>query len=162
MGRIGLFDGAAEAGPSVGPVPVSCCARDAHRFGNLFDGQPGEKVQLHHLGRVGVLPGESREGPIERENLIVAEILSHIGLDWHIAIFEVYALTAAAMLAALLSSRAFDEDSAHGFRGRREKMAARIPAPSQIRAYQAQVCLVTQRCRLPRVSWPLCRQPPRR
>src|SRR5947209_6139391 len=54
-------DGAAQPGSRVSPLPVCGCPRHAEGVGHLFNGQPGEEVELNDLGGRRVFLRQARQ-----------------------------------------------------------------------------------------------------
>ncbi len=60
-----------EPGPGERPVPVGGPARDAQGLGRVAQRHPGEEPQLHQFGGYGELLGQSVEGVVEFEEVVV-------------------------------------------------------------------------------------------
>src|SRR5262245_42469252 len=119
-GRWFSLERGAEPGPGVSPLAVSCCARDAERFGSLFEGQPGEEMQLNHPGGHRVFLFQPGEGPVQGHDLLRRR-------HRHIVLLEVHAVPVAAVLDAFFAAGALHEDAPHGLGGRAEEVPAVAP-----------------------------------
>src|SRR5438445_4769246 len=97
--RLLAADFAVQPGLGEGPIPVSRARRDGESLRRLFDGEPGEAVQLHQLGCLRVAFRKSGQGLIEGQQVIGGN------LDRELIRVQLDALTVAAMLLPALASR---------------------------------------------------------
>src|SRR5262245_20636405 len=138
-------DLAPEPGPGVAPQPVRAGPGHAEGLGGVLDRQPGEEVQLHDAGGLGVLGGEPGQGLVEGEDLLGRRA------DRDVLVVELDPLSVSAVPEAALAAGGFDEAAAHGLGGGGEELAPAGP-PGPLRrpglAGEPQVRLVDQRGRL--------------
>lgn len=104
-------------------------------------------MELDDLGRCGIFFGEAGKGFIERDDLVWER------RGWRIPTFQVDTVKLATMLGGFFSPSIFDEDAAHGLRGRGEEVT---PALELLIADQTQERLVDEASRLKRL--PRCLQ----
>ena len=62
--------GSVEPGSRVSPDAIAFSGREAEHLGRLFDGQPGEVMQLDQLGGLRFLEGESLEGLVHGQQFL--------------------------------------------------------------------------------------------
>src|SRR5262245_54630660 len=147
-------DLAPEPGPGVAPQPVRAGPGHAEGLGGVLDRQPGEKVQLHDAGGLGVLGGEPGQGLVEGEDLLGRRA------DRDVLVVELDPLPVPAVPEAALAAGTLDEDAAHGLGGGGEELAAAGPAGPRRPglAGEPQVGLVDQGGRLEGVARALAGQ----
>jgi hypothetical protein len=136
------FHFAAQPGPGENPVAVGRTRGNAQDFGRLIAGQPREKAQLDQPGLEWVALGEFGQGRVQSEDVIV-----RLWRGDEVRM-QFLALSFAAVDLATLLAGAFDQDTPHGRRRRREEMAPPAPAPLRVVSNQPQVRFVDQRRRL--------------
>ena len=110
-----------EPCPCVSPTPISSSGRDAEDFSDLSKSEAGEVLQFDDFSRRFVDLRESDESFIEGEDLWVVRIVQR---QTHV---EVHALLVAAVLGPPFPQGIIDQNPAHGFRCRGEKVGAGIP-----------------------------------
>jgi hypothetical protein len=130
-----FFQGLAEPGPRVLPVPVGHRPGDPHRLARLLDGDPTEQVEVSDPRRSGVFLPESGEQFIQRQDKV--GILGE-GTDL-IEQFEPY--PPATPLQPFPIPGMVDQDPSHRFRRRGEEVP---PTVKMLVPDQPQVSLVDE------------------
>ena len=130
-----FFQGLAEPGPRVLPVPVGDRPREPQRLARLLDGEPAEQVEVSDLRRGGVFLPEAGEQFVQRQDEV--GILGE-GTD---LIEQLEPDPPSAPLQPVPIAGMVDQDPPHRFRRGGEEVP---PAVELLVADQPQIGLVDQ------------------
>src|SRR5262249_36589137 len=107
---------------------------------SIREGQAGEVAKRDQLTGHLIESGEPDQGIVECHELVRGDRGRRVEL------LEVHSLPVAPALLAMLAACPLDEDSPHGFGGRREEVTAALPLLSALDVDQADIRFVNQRC----------------
>jgi len=111
----------AKPGFGIGPITLGGFLGDIQDLRDVNETHADETMELNHLSPQRFLSGQFVQGFVNAQQLV------RFGFNRQFDGFQIHALETASMFNRLAAARALDQNPAHGFRGRDEKLSPIFP-----------------------------------